>query len=88
MIVRSALNSPRRVQSRRGRDWETISAEIVEDNGMAIRKAKVEAAAINGEHADGNPVHWREVLSLPTPEGFQFIDTDEKEPANAEQPAA
>ncbi len=70
--VRNGLTSPRRAQAERDRDWEEVSTEIVEDNGLAIVKAKKKAADINAKFADdGNPVHWRELISLPTPDGVQ-----------------
>lgn len=67
--VRNALISPRRLHAERGRDWEDIAAEIVEDNALAIRLAKRTALAVNAEFEDDAPVHWRELLSLPTPDG-------------------
>lgn len=70
--VRNVLTSPRRLHAERGRDWETIADETVQDNAYAIRLAKAEAAAINTEFTDSNPVHWRELISLPTPDGVQI----------------
>lgn len=66
--VRNGLISPRRLQAERGRDWEEVSTETIEDNANAIRKAKDAAAALNQEYPD-DPVHWRELLSLPAAEG-------------------
>jgi len=92
--VRNALTSPRRLHARRGADWDEIYAEIIADNSAAIKAAKKAALQINGEFPDGNaPVHWREILSLPTPDGVQiqqapppqFNEPPAKEPANAEQ---
>lgn len=74
---RNALNSPRRIQAMRGREWNDIVAEIVEDNSTAIRAAKREAASIN-QSEGGDPVHWRELISLPTPDGVTVnIDNSE-----------
>lgn len=70
MQQRNALNSPRRIQAARGRDWPEIAREIVEDNATAIRLAKRTADEINGEFPE-DPVHWRELISLPTPDGVQ-----------------
>ena len=67
---RNGLNSPRRIQAARGRDWDDVSTEIVDDNFMAIDKAIAKAAEINAKHPDSN-VHWRELISLPTPDGMQ-----------------
>jgi len=82
LAVRNGLNSPRRIQATRGRDWSTVCNEIVEDNGAAITKAIQAAADITA--ATGVAVHWREVLSLPTPDGVQVgiaASTDETEGA-------
>lgn len=78
--LRSGQISPRRLQAERGRDDEEITEEIVQDMGRKIRRAKKEAAAINEEFKDDpNPVSWREVLMLPTPDGTQLALTP---PAN------
>ena len=79
--MRNALSSPRRIQQERGENWETISTEIVEDNALAIRKAKTAAQAINSDFPDDAPVHWRELLSLPTPDGVQVNLTGQDETA-------
>lgn len=70
--VRNGLISPRRLHAERGRDWEEVAEEIVADNAYAIVRAKRAAARINKKFKDDNPVHWREVLSLPTPDGMQI----------------
>jgi hypothetical protein len=59
------------LHAERGRDWADISTEIVEDNAMAISKAKLGAEKLNKNIKDGQPVHWRELLSLPTPDGVK-----------------
>lgn len=69
MQTRNALNSPRRIQAARGREWDEIAGEIIADNSFAIRKALAEAAAINQEWPESG-VHWRELISLPTPDGI------------------
>jgi lambda family phage portal protein len=69
--TRNALNSPRRIQAARGREWDEVSVEIIEDNAFAIRRALKEAAAINNEYPDAG-VHWRELVSLPTPDGINI----------------
>ena len=66
---RNALTSPRRLQAERGREWTDVATEIVEDNAFAIRAAKQAAKQINTQYPDDDPVHWRELISLPTPEG-------------------
>jgi lambda family phage portal protein len=60
------LNSRRRLQAARGRDWDDIQAEIIADNSSLIRAALREAAAINGEF--NSDVNWREVISVPMPD--------------------
>lgn len=63
------LQSPRRIQARKGQQWQQVARETVEDNTFAIRLAKTSAAEINAEFpADTNPVHWREVLTLTSTE--------------------
>ncbi len=92
LITRNALNSQRRVQAKRGRDWEEVSTEIVDDNGNAIVKAKTKAQEINKQFPEDQPVHWREVLSLPVAEGVQVSinagdDSATQEPAQNPQGA-
>lgn len=81
--VRNALTSPRRLQAELGCEWGQIANEIVADNSLAIRRAKKEAARINKAFDDGAPVHWRELISLPTPDGVQI----QLAPDQAELPA-
>lgn len=72
MQVRSGLTSPRRIQAKNGRRHDIVLQETLEDNMLAITKAKDAAQKINEEYPDdGTPVHWREIVSLPTPEGVQ-----------------
>ncbi len=68
---RNAQNSKRRIHGARGRDWDEISTEIVEDNGKAILKALAKAEEITKAYPDAG-VHWRELISLPTPDGVQI----------------
>lgn len=85
--IRSVLTSPRRKHAARAQDWPTIVSETVADNSIAIRAAKTEAMKINTEFADDQPVHWRELVSLPLPDGLQvnvageggFGDDDDKD---------
>lgn len=81
---RNGLNSPRRIQARRGREWNDVSTELVEDNSLAIRKALVEAARLNAEFP-GADIHWRELISLPTPDGVTVaVSSEAGEVSNAE----
>lgn len=75
MRVRNALISPRRLQAERGRDWPTQVREIVEDNMLAITAAKKAAKRVNARFKDDDPVHWRELISLPTPDGVKVTVT-------------
>jgi lambda family phage portal protein len=69
--VRNALTSQRRRCAERGLDWNQLSTEIVEDNSIAIRKAIAATRILNqGTDDPSERVHWREVLSLPTPDGM------------------
>jgi capsid protein len=67
--LRNGLSSPRRVHAEHGDNFYEIVDELLTDNVHAIRNAKTRAAEINKEFDDGQPVHWREVISLPTPDG-------------------
>ncbi|KPK71192.1 MAG: hypothetical protein AMJ84_06515 [Acidithiobacillales bacterium SM23_46] len=66
--MRTGQTSLRRFHASRGSDWDLISTEQVEDSALAIRKAKLAAQEINAEFDDGAPVHWRELINLPTPD--------------------
>ncbi len=70
---RNAINSPRRIQAANSRNWDDVSTEIVEDNALAISKAKEAAADLNKNFPDDpDQVHWRELISLPTPDGIKI----------------
>jgi capsid protein len=85
---RNALTSPRRIQQEHGDNWPAVSQEIVDDNGDAIIKAKLKAAEINKQFPDDAPVHWRELLSLPTPDGVQVSLQGTDDTAAQKPPAA
>lgn len=76
---RNALNSPRRLHAARGRDWEEVAAEIVADNSTAIELALARAAKINAQYPEAK-VHWRELISLPTPDGVTVSIGPPQEP--------
>lgn len=84
---RNGVNSPRRIQQRRGRDWDEVSTEIVEDNASVIIKAKAKAAEINAAFpGDASPVRWRELVGLPLAEGVQMslnLDTNNNDGGNS-----
>jgi len=88
----NALTSPRRLHAERGREWAELSREIIEDNALAIRAAKAQAALINQEYSeDGQPVSWRDLIPLPL-QGGTLPAPDRQEPQlevtrNAQQSA-
>ena len=67
--LRNALTSPRRMHAARGRDWETIAEEIIDDNAYAITKAQMKAETVNAEYPTSPPLTWRDLIPLPMPEG-------------------
>lgn len=87
--VRSYQTSQRRLAAENGCDWGEISAENLQDNAGVIRGAKQAAGAINKEFGDdGDPVSWRDVLVLPTPDNVSASITDsEKQERNSASPA-
>jgi len=76
----NSLTSPRRLHAERGVEWSELAEEIVSDNAEAISAAKRVAAAMNREDGDTQPVHWRELISLPMPAGVQMTMSDPNAP--------
>lgn len=74
--LQNGLTSPRRLHGERGQEWEEVAEEIVEDNYFAIVKAKQSAKRINDAFQDGQPVHWRELINMPMPQGLQMTMQD------------
>jgi lambda family phage portal protein len=74
---RNCQSSARRIQAERGHNWDEIFPEIVDDNFSAIAYARKRAVEMNGQFKDGTPVVWRELLSLPTPDGVTIKITGE-----------
>ncbi len=68
---RNALNSKRRIQAARGRQWTEVLGEIIEDNSMGIVAALKKANEIN-EQFPGANITWRDVLTLATPDGVNL----------------
>ncbi len=66
--IRNGLISGRRRAAERGIDYATLVNEIVEDNAAMIEAAQKKAAELNAKYPDLH-VTWREVASLPTPDG-------------------
>jgi capsid protein len=67
--LRNALTSPRRLHAARGKDWEEIAEESIADNAYAIERAAKQAADINASFPDGPMITWRDLISLPMPQG-------------------
>jgi len=67
--LKYALTSPRRMHAARGKDWEEVSDEIVEDNGYAISNAMKTAEKINADNPTQSPISWRDLMPLPMPAG-------------------
>jgi hypothetical protein len=69
----AGLNSRRRIMARNGLDIDEVDGEILSENYRVIRRAKTLAARLNSQFADdGQPVHYRELMSRPFPEGMTF----------------
>jgi lambda family phage portal protein len=67
--IRNGQTSPRRQQASRGKDHETITDEIVEDNSYSITRAIKEAAKTNAMFPNIEPLTWRDFMPMPMPEG-------------------
>jgi capsid protein len=75
--LQNGLTSHRRLHAERGHDWESVADETIEDTTYAIERAIKQAAVINKKLAEGQPpVHWRELISLPMPNGIQMTMQD------------
>jgi hypothetical protein len=73
--LRNALTSPRRMHAARGKDWETIAEEIIDDNVYAIERANKAAAKINATNPLA-PVTWRDLIPLAMPAGTTMAMQD------------
>lgn len=92
--LQNGLVSPRALHAERGREWDEVSSESIEDNSQAIIKAKKAAASINKKFPEDPPVQWRELISLPMPTGIQMtmqdpnvVEMQSMEARDAEEPA-
>jgi len=74
--LKNALTSPRRLHAARGKDWEEIAEESIEDNAFAIQKAQSQAAKINAAFPDGPKITWRDLIALPMPAGTTMAMQD------------
>ena len=55
------LESPRELQARKGRDFEDVRDETIQDNGSLIEKAILEAQRLS--KITGEKITWRDVIS-------------------------
>lgn len=67
MSFSCSQNSARRIQANRGRDWQDVSTEIVDDKVLLIDKALAAADSLNAKYP-GSDVNWREIAGIPMPE--------------------
>jgi capsid protein len=74
--LKNALTSPRRLHAARGKDWEEIAEESIEDNAFAIQAANTKAAAINKQFPESPPINWRDLIALPMPAGMTMAMQD------------
>lgn len=69
--LENGLVSPRRLFAERGHDFNEHVTETVDDLSFAISRAKKRCLEINKKFPDDDPVHWRELLYLPMPQGVK-----------------
>lgn len=74
--LRNALTSPRRLHAARGKDWEEIADETIEDYAYAIEAASKRADKINQSGTAGQPLTWRDLIALPMPAGMTMAMQD------------
>jgi hypothetical protein len=77
--MRNALSSPRRVAMRRSMKWPKLVAEIVEDTSLLVEQAFKRAEELNKANP-GLDITWREIASLPTPDGVTVTLDSGEEP--------
>lgn len=69
----NGLNSPRRIQSKRGRDWDVVAEEIVADLVMFYDRCAEAATSFAERHPEiADPPSWREFARNPTASGQQM----------------
>lgn len=69
--LENGLVSPRRLFAENGQEFSEHVVETIDDLSFAIVRAKKRAAAINALNLDDDPVHWRELIYLPMPQGVK-----------------
>jgi hypothetical protein len=67
------LSSPRRIHGDDSEDFEEIVDETILDHAYAIEKAIEKAKEITEKYDLDPPLHWREILNLPVPQGLQLM---------------
>jgi lambda family phage portal protein len=85
--LRNSLTSPRRLHAARGKDWEEVAEESVEDNAYAIERAAEKAEQMN-DAFPGSKFDWRDFISLPMPQGVTVSKQDSAESDPVAGPAA
>lgn len=73
--LQNGLTSPRRLHAESGHDWEEVADEAIADNAYAIRQAIKLAERLNKGNSSA-PIHWRELINLPMPNGVQMTMQD------------
>ena len=85
--VKESLNSRRRIQASRGRDWDEIREEVIADNASLIRAAIVASLQLKQEFP-GVDVDWREVVCVPVADNVSSTVPQGNQPASkAARPA-
>jgi lambda family phage portal protein len=74
--LKNGLTSPRRLHAARGKDWEEIAEESIEDNAYAIQRAQEQAAKLNAAFPNGAQINWRDLIALPMPAGMTMAMQD------------
>lgn len=85
--LKTSQTSPRRLHAEGGQDYTTVIDECIEDNFYAIDRALEKAAELNKKHNPSTPIHWRDVVNLPTGEGITVKIPEGPEPESENNPA-
>jgi hypothetical protein len=81
--LKEGLISPRRLQAERGRDWDDVASEIIEDRAMLFSKAIEKAEELETAYPDAG-IDWRELAGMEAAPVAQPTD-DTEENDDAEQ---
>ncbi len=84
----NCLISPRHYQMSRGRDWNLVYPQIIDDRGDAIEAAIERANQINTRFPDNpSPINWTHLISFPQAFGAtrsgMLEEQEKEEPASA-----